>query len=158
MKLTDFVVPDAIVVDLNATDRDDAIAELLQSLTTAGAVEEPLRGNLMVNVLERENKGSTGFGKGVAVPHVKDDSIPRLAVAVGISQRGVEFKAIDGNPVYIIILLLSPRDRPDEHLQAMESIFFNLQKDAFRTFLRQARTREAVMALFEEADSQQIPN
>ncbi len=156
MKLADFVVPEAVIPDLSATERDEAIQELLGSLVDAGVVKPEDRQTLMDQVLERENKGSTGFGKGVAVPHVKHEVVTRMAAAIGVSQRGVDFNALDRAPVYSIVLLLSPKDRPDDHLQAMENIFSNLQKDTFRSFLRQASTREAVLDLLSEADAQQL--
>ena len=73
-----------------------------------------------------------------------------------MSQTGVDFNALDKNPVYSIVLLLSPKGKPDEHLQAMETVFSNLQKDMFRRFLRQATSVEDVLGLLEEADSQQL--
>jgi mannitol/fructose-specific phosphotransferase system IIA component (Ntr-type) len=157
MKLTDFVVADAIVPQLRSSERDQAIEELVDSLIAAGVAAKALREELIKHVLDRENKGSTGFGKGVAVPHVKHAKIKKMAATIGVSQSGVDFNALDKAPVYAIVLLLSPEDKPDEHLQAMESIFSNLQKDQFRRFLRQASTTEDVVDLLHEADAQQLP-
>jgi len=156
MKLSDFVAPDALTPDLNTTERDDVISEMLDSLVAAGGVSADLKQELLTRILERENKGSTGFGKGVAVPHVKHEGITKMVAAIGVSQSGVDFNALDRSPVYSIFLLLSPKDRPDEHLQAMENIFSNLQKDTFRSFLRQATTKQAIEDLLAEADAQQI--
>jgi mannitol/fructose-specific phosphotransferase system IIA component (Ntr-type) len=157
MKLTDFVVAAAIVPQLRSSERDQAIEELVDSLIAAGVAAKALREELIKHVLDRENKGSTGFGKGVAVPHVKHAKIKKMAATIGVSQSGVDFNALDKAPVYAIVLLLSPEDKPDEHLQAMESIFSNLQKDQFRRFLRQASTTEDVVDLLHEADAQQLP-
>ncbi len=156
MKLTELVVQDAILADLKSTERDDAIAELIDALIEAGAADAKLRGALVDQILAREKNGSTGFGKGVAVPHVKHDDLKNMAAAIGVSQTGVEFNALDKQPVYSIVLLLSPKSKPDEHLQAMETVFSNLQKDRFRSFLRQATSKEAVLTLLEEADQKQI--
>jgi len=156
MKLLDFVVQDAVIADLQATERDQAIEELLNALVEAGATTTGLRDELARLILDREKHGSTGFGKGVAVPHVKHEKIKKMSAAVAVSQKGVDFNALDKQPVYSIILLLSPKDRPDEHLQAMENIFSNLQKDTFRRFLRQSQTREEIVDLLQEADAQQI--
>jgi len=156
MKLTDFVERKAIVATLQSKDRDPAIIELIDALVAAEAVGTELRDELVANIIDRENKGSTGFGKGVAVPHVKHKGITRMVAAIGLSQRGVDFNALDKGPVYSIIVLLSPADRPSEHLHAMEKIFGNLQKDMFRKFLRQAGSVEEVVDLLEEADSQQL--
>ncbi len=156
MKLTDIVLRDAIVTDLEADARDGVIAELVDALVAGGAVDAASAPALVAKVLDRENKGSTGFGKGVAVPHVKHDSVEKMIAAVGLSKSGLDFKALDGQPVYSVFLLLSPADKPEEHLQAMEVIFKNLSKETFRHFLRQAETVEHVTTLLDEADSQQF--
>lgn len=156
MKLSDFVEPGAIIPQLNSTERDDAIRELIGALTEASLVDASLAEDLVTLILDREKKGSTGFGKGVAVPHVKHEGINRMVAAIGVSHKGVEFNALDRAPVYSIFLLLSPKDKPDEHLQAMENIFSNLQKDTFRKFLRQATEVEHVTDLLEEADAQKL--
>ncbi|MEL6328118.1 MAG: PTS sugar transporter subunit IIA [Planctomycetota bacterium] len=156
MKLTEIAVEGAIVTDLRATERDDALAELLDRLIESGATPAERRGDLLGLMIEREKKGSTGFGRGVAVPHVKHPEIDRISAAIGLSSNGVEFAALDRQPVYSIVLLLSPADRPEEHLQAMEVIFKSLSKDTFRRFLRQASTAEEVIDLLKEADAQQL--
>jgi mannitol/fructose-specific phosphotransferase system IIA component (Ntr-type) len=92
----------------------------------------------------------------VAVPHVKHEKIKKMVATIGVSARGVDFNALDKQPVHSIVLLMSPAGRPDEHLQAMENIFRNLQKDTFRRFLRQATTRDEILELIEEADAHQI--
>lgn len=156
MKLTEIIAEEAVIVRLAAGDRDGVIAELIDALVRAGSAPAKMRDTLIQSVLERERRGSTGFGKGVAVPHVKHKSITGMAAAIGLSPRGVDFNALDKQPVYSVFLLLSPEDRPEEHLQAMEVIFKNLSKDTFRRFLRQAASVEDVRTLLEEADSQQL--
>lgn len=156
MKLMEIVPKGAIVPVLKSVDRDGAIAELVDGLIASGACDVGLREELITRVLERERRGSTGFGRGVAVPHVKNRSAGRMAAAIGLSQRGIDFNSLDKQPVYTIFLLLSPEDRPEEHLQAMEVIFKNLSKESFRRILRQAGSVDDVRALLEEADHQQI--
>lgn len=154
MKLTQLVPDGAVNPTLKSVERDDAVAELVDLLVAAGAAQAKLRDELVKSVLDREKRGSTGFGRGVAVPHVKHKSVKKMIAAVGLSQRGIEFNALDRQPVYSVFLLLSPEDRPEEHLQAMEVIFKNLSKDTFRRLLRQAQTPDEVRALLEEADNQ----
>lgn len=156
MKLTPIVPPRAIVPKLTGTTRDEVIGELVDALVASGATAPEHRAELVSRILAREKLGSTGFGKGVAVPHVKHGSVKAMRVAVGLSPRGVDFAALDKQPVYSVFLLLSPADLPEEHLQAMNAIFANLSKDTFRRFLRQATTTEEVLTLLEEADAQQI--
>ncbi|MEM9414437.1 MAG: PTS sugar transporter subunit IIA [Planctomycetota bacterium] len=155
MKLCDFVVTDAILPDLNATSRDDAIHEMADAMVAAKAVPKALRDELVKSVLDREKHGSTGFGKGVAVPHVKHEKIKKVTACVAVSKQGVDFNALDREPVYAIFLLASPKDKPEEHLDAMNNLFANLQNERFRKFLRMAETTQAVQEVLEEADAGQ---
>lgn len=156
MKLTDIVVADAIITDLKSAQRDDVVAELVDALVAAGVIEAGHRQAVIDSVLAREKKGSTGFGRGVAVPHVKHDSARGLAAAIGLSKSGIDFNALDKEPVYSVFLLLSPTNSPEEHLQAMEVIFKNLSNEVFRRFLRQANSVEDVTTLLDEADNHQL--
>lgn len=156
MKLTEIVPVGAVIPQLVSTARDEAVAELVDALVSSGATSASHRDELIKRVLDRERQASTGFGKGVAVPHVKHEAVTVMRAAVGLSERGIDFASLDRQPVYSIFLLLSPADRPDEHLKAMHAIFANLSKDTFRKFLRQARTVEDVRTLLEEADSHQL--
>lgn len=156
IKLTEIVPENAIVAPLTATNRDGVVRELIAAAVNAGAAPQGLTDELVTRVLDREKRGSTGFGKGVAVPHVKHKAVQRMAAAVGLAPSGVDFNSLDKQPVYSVFLLLSPEDRPEEHLQAMELIFKNLSKDTFRRFLRQARSAAEVRTLLEEADGQHL--
>ena len=152
MKLREFIVTEAITPDLQATDRDGAIRELVTALSAAGALPADAVEEVIAALIKREQNGSTGFGKGVAVPHVKHARITKMAATVGRSAQGIDFAALDHQPVYSIVLLLSPENQPQQHLQAMNAVFNNLQKDTFRRFLRQSGTREAIAELLDEAD------
>jgi mannitol/fructose-specific phosphotransferase system IIA component (Ntr-type) len=152
MKLREFIITDAIVPELAATDRDGAIRELVTSLASAGALPEAAVDEVVTALIKREQNGSTGFGKGVAVPHVKHAKVKKMAGTIGRSGSGLDFAALDHQPVYSIVLLLSPENQPQQHLQAMNIVFSNLQKDMFRRFLRQSNTREAILELLDEAD------
>ena len=152
MKLREFIVTEAIVPELSASDRDGAIRELVTSLATAGALPKAAVDEVVAAVIKREQNGSTGFGKGVAVPHVKHSKVKQMAGTIGRSVNGIDFAALDHQPVYTVFLLLSPENQPQQHLQAMNIVFSNLQKDMFRRFLRQSTTREAIVDLLDEAD------
>ena len=154
MKLMEFVIEEAIIPALKSADRDAVIRELIDALVAAGAVPKTIKEDLVKQILDREKHGSTGFGKGVAVPHVKHEKIKKMAAGIGVSAQGVDFNALDKGPVYTIVLLLSPKDKPNEHLHAMENIFSTLQRDNFRRFLRQAVSTEDVIELIHEADAQ----
>ena len=152
MRLSDLVCFDAIVPQLESADRDGAISELVLKLEAAGKLGKAKAVEVTKAVIKRENEASTGIGKGVAVPHVKHKAIKEVVVAVGCSGGGIDFSSLDKQPAYSVILLLSPAGEAEKHLQAMETIFKNLQKDDFRRFLKQARSEESVRDVIQEAD------
>ena len=152
MKLKEFIVAEAIVPELKASDRDSVIRELVESLAAADAAPREAVDEIVAALVKREQNGSTGFGKGVAVPHVKHSKVTKMAGAIGRSGAGIDFAALDHQPVYSVFLLLSPENQPQQHLAAMNSVFTNLQKDMFRRFLRQSATRQAILDLLDEAD------
>lgn len=152
MRLSELIVADAIIPELAATDRNGVIREMVASLTSAMGMNEDDSAAVSKAVITRENQGSTGFGKGVAVPHVKHPAVKRIAATIGRSSAGVDFAALDRAPVFIVVLLLSPPDNPDQHLASMENIFRHLQRDNFRRFLRQAASKEEIVELIREAD------
>ncbi|MCI0499822.1 MAG: PTS sugar transporter subunit IIA [Planctomycetales bacterium] len=152
MKLADIVCLDAIVAQLASGERDKVIEELLLSLGKHKKTQGVDPKTLARAVIKRENEASTGIGKGVAVPHVKHEAITKPVAVVGCSQEGIDFSSLDKQPVYTVFLLLSPLSNPDKHLQAMETIFKNLQKDDFRRFLRQAQNRQEIIEAIRDAD------
>jgi nitrogen PTS system EIIA component len=152
MKLNEFILDKAIVPDLKARDRDSALREMVVALAEAGAISTTVVEEIVSALVKREQNGSTGFGKGIAVPHVKNANVKKMAGTIGRSAAGIDFGALDKQPVYSIVLLLSPENQPEQHLQAMTVVFSSLQKDTFRRFLRQSATREAIVDLLDEAD------
>lgn len=152
MKFKDFIVTDAILPELASPDRNGVIRELVTSLAENGALPKSAIDEVVTALIKREENGSTGFGKGVAVPHVKHPKVKKMAGTFGRSVQGIDFAALDHQPVYSVVLLLSPENQPQQHLQAMNIVFSNLQKDIFRRFLRQSGTREAIVDLLDEAD------
>ena len=152
MKLSDFVVGDAILVDLQATGKEEAIREMVRSLNQAGRLAEADMDGVARAILGREELGSTGIGQGVAVPHTRHPTVDRLLGTVARSRHGVDFAALDGEPVDILFLLISPPNQPGDHLRALENISRHLKDERFVNFLRQAKSREAIVELLEEAD------
>ena len=152
MKFEEFVCFEATIPQLQAKDRDGAITELVAALVGAGKIPAELGKEVTKAVVKRENEASTGMGKGVAVPHVKHGAVKTVVAAVGHSAAGIDFASLDEQPVYSVILLISPVGNPDKHLQAMENIFRHLQKERFRKFLRQCRDANDLEDLLKEAD------
>jgi len=152
MKFEDFMCFEATIPTLQAQDRNVVIAELVSALVNAGRLPADTAEEIAKAVIKRENEASTGMGKGVAVPHVKHSAVDDVVAVIGQTDVGIDFSALDEQPVYSVILLISPVDNADRHLQAMENIFRHLQKEKFRKFLRQSRTPEAFEDLLKEAD------
>lgn len=152
MKLSDFVVRDAIIVDLQASTKAEAIREIVLSLSKAGQIADADVEGVIRAILGREELGSTGIGQGVAVPHTRHGTVTKLVGTVALSKKGVEFAALDGDPVDILFLLVSPPNQPGDHLRALENISRHLKDEQFVNFLRQAQTREAVFDVLDEAD------
>ena len=152
MKLREFIVSEAVVANLQAKDRDGAIRELVTSLANTGSVPMSAVDEIVASLIKREQNGSTGFGKGVAIPHAKHAKITKMVGTIGRSENGIDFSALDHQPVYSVVLLLSPENQPQQHIHAMDIIFTNLLDDLFRKFLRQSTTVAAIVDLLDEAD------
>lgn len=152
MEFADFVCYEALIPELKAADRDGTIAELVSALDNAGRLGQDNREKIIKEVIKREKEASTGMGKGIAVPHVKHKAVTDVIAAIGCSSAGIDFSALDKQPVYVVVLLISPTDNPDKHLQTMEHVFKHLQQEKFRKFLRQAQTVEQIKVLLSEAD------
>ncbi len=156
MKFADFVSREAIRADLAAMDKEGAIREVVQALLDVGQIEAGEFESIVKAILKREELGSTGIGRGVAVPHTKHPSVDRLVGTVAISRQGVDFASLDGEIVQLFFLLISPPDRPGDHLRALENISRQLRDDSFCRFLKQAKSPEDVQQLLDEADSNQF--
>jgi nitrogen PTS system EIIA component len=154
MKFQDFVCFDAIISELKTKDRDGAITELVAALDKAGKLSKGDYKKIAKAVIKRESEASTGMGKGVALPHVKDKVVKNVVAVIGQSSNGIDFSSLDKQPVYTVILLISPLDDPDQHLQAMEYVFKHLQNEKFRKFLRQSQRPEQIIDLLKEADEE----
>lgn len=156
MKLCDFVIQASIIPDLQIGSKEDAIRAMVSSLREAGSIGAADEAGIVSAILKREELGSTGIGRGVAVPHTKHPSVDKLIAAIALSSQGVDFASLDGEPVYIMFLLVSPPDRPGDHLRGLENISRHLRNDNFCKFLRQSKTADAVWELLKEADNNEI--
>jgi nitrogen PTS system EIIA component len=154
MRMSDFVVRDAIVPDLKANTKDGVIREMVTSLQSAGYFKGGELEDIVKAVLKRELLGSTGIGRSVAIPHSKHNAVDKLIGTVAISRQGVAFESLDGEPVHVLVLLISPQDRPGDHLRALENVSRSLRDDGYVRSLRQATTRDAIWALLDTADHQ----
>ncbi len=156
MKFVDFVSKDAIRTNLDVDDKEQVIRSMATALLEAGKVSEDEHDSIVEAILKREELGSTGIGRGVAVPHTKHPSVNELVGTVAVSEGGVDFDSLDGEKVHLLFLLVSPPDRPGDHLRALENISRQLRDETFCRFLKQSKSPADVWTLLEEADNNQF--
>lgn len=152
MRMSEFVVRDAIIPSLNATTKEAVIRGMVESLRDAGQFRGADLEDIIRAILKRELLGSTGIGRGVAIPHTKHACVDRLVGTLAVSPTGVAFESLDGEPVYIFVLLISPQDRPGDHLRALENVSRCLRDDGFVRALRGAKSREEISTLLDRLD------
>jgi PTS system fructose-specific IIA component/PTS system nitrogen regulatory IIA component len=156
MKFSDFVAVDAIRSSVDADTKEGVIREMADALVEAGSIAPGDLDSIVKAIMKREDLGSTGIGRGVAVPHTKHPSVSRLVGTVAVSRAGVDFDSLDGEPVQLFFLLVSPPDRPGDHLRALENISRQLRDDSFCKLLKAAKGPMDIQHLLEEADSHGI--
>lgn len=156
MKFADFIARESISASLRAIDKEGAIREMVQALLDAGRIDAAQYESIVKAILKREELGSTGIGRGVAVPHTKHASVDQLVGTVAISSDGVDFASLDGEMVHVFFLLISPMDRPGDHLRALENISRQLRNDTFCRFLKKAKSPADIQQLLDEADNNQF--
>jgi PTS system fructose-specific IIA component/PTS system nitrogen regulatory IIA component len=152
MRMSEFVVRDAVIADLAASTKEGVIREMVQSLAAAGYFRGVNLEDVVCNILKRELLGSTGIGRGVAIPHAKHPSVERLIGTLAVSHKGIPFDSLDGEPVYVLVMLISPQDRPGDHLRALENVSRCLRDDTFVKALKAATTKEEIWRLLDSLE------
>jgi nitrogen PTS system EIIA component len=137
MRLSEVLKPDNIKIPLVATQKIDAIKELVQLLADTNSVGDPKK--VLDAVLDREATRTTGIGNGLAIPHGKTTGATDLVMAIGRPAEPIEFQSIDGRPVTIIWLVSSPPDKTGPHIQALARISKLMLNDSFRQSLNAAQ-------------------
>ncbi|SEA25249.1 PTS IIA-like nitrogen-regulatory protein PtsN [Desulfuromusa kysingii] len=150
MKISEILDPKAIVADLQAKDKPNALRELTDSLLSC---EPTLNRDDVIAVLEeRERLGSTGIGDGVAIPHGKLAGIPELKLVFGRSRSGVDFDSMDGQPAYLFFLLIAPEESVGIHLKTLARISKLLKDAAVRKKLLEAADQKAIYQVILDAE------
>lgn len=145
MQLSEILNPSCIKVPLVATDKQAALFELVDLLGDSGVVSEIQE--LKDAVWQREQTRTTGIGHGIGIPHGKTGCLHDLHMAIGIPSAPLDFGAIDGKPVQLIILLASPADQTGPHIQALAKISKMLTDDTFRESAKQAESAEQLFEM-----------
>src|SRR5436305_9176598 len=151
MRMSDFIVRDSVMPELQATTKEGVIREMVESLRSAGHFKGNEPEEIIKAILKRELLGSTGIGRAVAIPHTKHSSVDRLIGTVAISHAGVGFDSLDGELVHVFVLLTSPQDRPGDHLRALENVSRSLRDDAFVRALRATTNPQEVWELLDRS-------
>lgn len=151
MKITDFLDRKAIKIGLTATDKEGILKELVDVL--AGVLDLGAdRKAILKALLEREGLGSTGIGQGIAIPHGKTDRIKELVAILGISRKGVNFDALDGEAVYIFFLLVAPKETAGPHLKALAQISRLLRDSYFCELMKRCQTPDELYELIKREE------
>jgi len=152
MILTQILQPNCVKVPVENKEKEAAITELVDLLDTNGLLLD--RNVALDAVLTRERTQSTGTGAGIAIPHGKCNAVKKLIMAIGIAHEPIEFDSVDGKPVRILILLVSPTDQTGPHIQALAAISRLMLNEEFKQKLEQTASADEVYGLLNEIENQ----
>lgn len=165
MRLTNFLVRDAMIPNLAAsaagidardqaavrTVKQQVIGEMVSGLVNAGHFRGDDLHDIVKAVMRREELGTTGIGHGIAIPHSRHPSVDRLIGTLALARSGLPFESLDGEPVFVFFLLVSPQERPGDHLRALEAVVRTMRDEDFVRRLRACQTRDEIWELLETA-------
>lgn len=150
MRILDFLSKDCIEINLKSKNKKEVITEMVEILKGKDAI---LDKKLVIDsLMEREELGSTGVGQGIAIPHSKTKGVKELIGAFGVSKNGVEFEALDGEPVHIFFLLLAPEGAAGLMLKALARVSNFLKNKYYRKKILDAKSTEEIIQILEEEE------
>ncbi|WP_062805124.1 PTS fructose transporter subunit IIABC [Enterococcus pernyi] len=152
MEIKDLMIKDAMIMDLQATDKKGAIDEMVQKMYDAGRISDIE--TYKQGILAREAQTSTGLGDGIAMPHAKNAAVKEATVLFAKSNKGVDYEALDGQPTFLFFMIAAPEGANDTHLQALAALSRLLIDPDFVGKLKEAGTPEEVQELFQTAEQQ----
>jgi fructose-specific phosphotransferase system IIA component len=152
MKVTKFLPASQINIELQAKDKEEVIESLVNILVEQGHVLKEKVEEVKAALFEREALTSTGLGYGIALPHVKTNLVREICIAFGRSIKGVDFDALDGNPVHLFFLILAPTDKTEEYLKILSSISALLKNDKIRSQLQAAKSVDEIFKIFDQTE------
>lgn len=151
MQLTELLTPDRIKIPLVSSDKDEILSELVEVIGHHASVRDA--DAILRAVREREEVLSTGIGNGVAIPHGKSSAIGELALVAGVKRDGIDFEALDGQPVQLFFLLVGPESAAGQHVKALSRISRLLRNDTFRSRLAAASSSQEFYSIIAEAEA-----
>lgn len=143
MEVNEFINQNLIKMNLKSKDKESVIKEMVEIMAENEIITD--KEEVLKKAMEREAKGTTGVGKGVAIPHVKSDAVKKPAVAFGRSDQGIDYGSMDEKPSYLFFLITVPEESHNEHLQLLAQLSRNLVHDDFRNSLLEAKDASEIM-------------
>ena len=156
MKLTEFVRSELIKVGLEAEDKWDTITQLVDLMVDAKEIKAGNRADILEALFDRERSMSTGMERGIAIPHANSSLIDEVVGAIGISKSGVPFDSLDGEPSQLIVLLVIPKDKFQQHVRTLAGIARLFNHDEMTRALRNAADAEEAMKIIEAEESKDL--
>ena len=150
MKITKYLRPSLISLKLEAGDKRSVIGSLLNVLVEKGGLPKEKGEEVLEALIERESLTSTGLGYGVALPHVKTNTVDKIQIVFGRSTKGIDFEALDGNPTHFFFLVLAPAKDIEEYLKVLSSISLLMKDENNRRSLIQAKTPEDIYKVLDK--------
>jgi PTS system fructose-specific IIC component len=147
MKITKYINKDQIILDLKAQTKDEVLETMLKKFIELGLVPGEMREDVLAALKERENLTSTGLGYGVALPHIKTDAVSLIHIVFARSGPGVDFEALDGNPVNIFFMILAPTKVTDDYLKTLSAISALMKDARIRRRIAEAKTPEEILTV-----------
>src|SRR5205814_5613720 len=152
MSLASLLTAEQIIPEMKATQRWDAIVELIDLLVAQGKVQQDARESILASLKQREETMSTGIGFGIAIPHCSSDRINDVVAAFGRSSSGIEFDALDNAPVKFVVLFIVPKNQFQTHLRTLASIAKFLNDRSTRDKLANAKSTEEILSIFRDSE------
>jgi len=152
MNIFDLLEESAVSVNLKGRKKPEILSELVDLLAEGGNIKKSGKSDILKRLEEREMLGSTGIGKGVAIPHAKCPKIKKMIAALGISKDGLDFKSLDGEPTHIFFLIIAPGETPGPHLKALAKISRLLDDKFIRDRLLAVKNPKGVLQIIKDEE------
>ena len=150
MRLTNLLQPELIKLELEQRSKPAVLEELIALMMDANRIKD--KDGFTRAVLDRETQRSSGIGRGVAIPHARNEAISQASIALGRSRSGIDFEALDHAPVHLVFLLATPLNAGADHLKALARLARILRHNEYRQAILDAESKEEIIQIIEEAE------
>ena len=156
MKISSFISENDILIGVGENDRNKALKKLIRLLVKNKKVKPELEKKIFSKIVAREKLGSTAIGQGVAIPHIRLNALRKIRLAIGVcnSKKGIDFESLDGEPVHLIFLLISPASQEGLHLKILATISRFLRDKYFLESVKSSTSPRQVLKLIERKENE----